>query len=106
LIFDFYLIQPKQRPSRFSVDGSGTVHSASEVSVPILNSKIFKEDNEEAEKKTEIAEETKSEGKLTAIIESVAEVPAIIEEAEKLREASIDIPIEMYGFVFHSFYTY
>jgi hypothetical protein len=76
------------------------------VSVPILNSKIFKGDNEEAEKKTEIVVESKSEGKLIAKIESVAEVPAITEEAEKLGEASIDIPTEMYGFVINCFYTY
>jgi hypothetical protein len=68
------------------------------VSVPILNSKILKDEKEEerkADEKMETVDESKSGGMMTDDIKTFAEVPAIIMKAENYIKASVDAPIEI-----------
>jgi hypothetical protein len=67
------------------------------VSVPILDSIIVKQ-----EKEIEIVEERNREGEM-AEIENAAKIPSNIEISEIRVEASSDVPIEKYGFVFYYF---
>ena len=68
------------------------------MSVPILDSIIVKQ-----EKEIEIVEERKREGEMTEI-ENAAKIPSNVEISEIRVEASSDVPIEKYGFVFNYFY--